>query len=87
MSDTEIELKINIVAKKVVARLFHVVALFAHLVAVAAPQLMTGVSRFRPLAVAGETAAELARYSLRAYANCDATNSVKALLFTPKLND
>ena len=40
--------------------------------------------QFRPLAVAGETAAELARYSLRAYENCDATNSVKALLFTLK---
>ena len=42
------------------------------------------VSQFRPLAVSGETAAELARYSLHAYESCNSKNSVKALIFTPK---
>ena len=38
----------------------------------------------RPLAVAVETKAEMARYSLKSYENCDQTNVVKGLLFTPK---
>ena len=38
----------------------------------------------RPLVVAAEVTAEMARYSLKAYGNRDATNVVKGLLFTPK---
>ena len=38
----------------------------------------------RSAAVSSKLKDEMKRYSLRAYENCDATNSVKALLFTPK---
>ena len=52
--------------------------------AFAAPREKSAVSSVRSLAVSAETKAEMARYSLRAYANCDPTNVVQALLFTPK---
>ena len=38
----------------------------------------------RPLSVSAETQKKMAKYSLAAYENGDATNRVKALLFTPK---
>ena len=38
----------------------------------------------RPYAAPAEARAEMARYSLKAYGNRDATNVVKGLLFTPK---
>ena len=44
----------------------------------------TAESAVRPLLVAPDMKAEMARYSLRAYENCDPTNVVQALLFTPK---
>ena len=50
----------------------------------AAPRAKIVMLPVRPLAVAEETKAEMARYSLKAYGNCDATNVVKGLLFTPK---
>ena len=50
----------------------------------AASREKAAVPLVRPLAVAAETKAEMARYSLRAYENCDLTNVVQALLFTPK---
>jgi len=37
-----------------------------------------------PLTVSTEAARQMARYSLRAYHDGNATNSVKGLLFTPK---
>lgn len=40
----------------------------------------------RPLAVSDALRTDLARYSLRAYENCDKENVVQALLFTPKPN-
>ena len=51
--------------------------------AFAAPRENAAAPVVRPLAVA-ETEAEMARYSLKAYGNRDATNVVKGLLFTPK---
>ena len=50
----------------------------------AAPREKAMALSVRPLAVAEETKADMARYSLKAYGNCDATNVVKGLLFTPK---
>lgn len=50
----------------------------------AAPRAKIVMLPVRPLAVAEETKAEMARYSLKAYGNRDATNVVKGLLFTPK---
>ena len=52
--------------------------------ALAAPREKAMVPSVCPLAMAAETKAEMARYSLKAYGNCDATNVVKGLLFTPK---
>ena len=49
--------------------------------------LLPGVDVFatvRPLAVSAETGKKMAKYSLAAYENGDATNRVKALLFKPK---
>lgn len=40
----------------------------------------------RPLAVSDALKTDLARYSLRAYENCDKENVVQPLLFTPKPN-
>ena len=50
--------------------------------AFAAPRENAAAPAVRPLTVAAE--AEMARYSLKAYGNRDATNVVKGLLFTPK---
>lgn len=52
--------------------------------ALAAPREKAMVPSVRPLVVAAETKAEMARYSLKAYENRDQTNAVKGLLFTPK---
>ena len=49
-----------------------------------APRDKAAAPSVRPLAVAAEAKAEMARYSLKAYENRDATNVVKGLLFTPK---
>jgi len=62
--------------------LTYVIALTAS--AFAAPREKAGMPSVRPLAVVEETKAEMARYSLKAYGNRDATNVVKGLLFTPK---
>ena len=64
-----------------IAYLAYVVTLAAF--AFAAPRENAAAPVVRPLAVA-ETEAEMARYSLKAYGNRDATNVVKGLLFTPK---
>ena len=50
----------------------------------AAPREKVVAPFIRPLAVSAKTKAEMARCSLRAYENCDPTNVVQALLFTPK---
>ena len=52
--------------------------------AFAASHMKPPMTNVRPLAVSAEANAEMARYSLRAYENCDPTNVVQALLFTPK---
>ena len=62
--------------------LTYVIALTAS--AFAAPREKAGMPSVRPLAVVEETKAEMARYSLKAYGNRDATNVVKGLLFSPK---
>ena len=56
----------------------------AQMSAFAAPREKCAAPSVRPLAVAADTKAEMARYSLKAYWNRDATNVVKGLLFTPK---
>lgn len=61
-----------------------VCSIFMFLVAVAAPHCCGAQSVLRPLAVSAEAVRQMARYSLRAYHNGNATNSVKGLLFTPK---
>ena len=50
----------------------------------AAPRPKAAAVSVRPLAVSAETQKKMAKYSLAAYENGDATNRVKALLFTPK---
>ena len=52
--------------------------------AFAASRVNAPTSNVRPLAVSAEVKSEMARYSLRAYENCNPTNAVQALLFTPK---
>ena len=52
--------------------------------AVAAPRENATTPSVHTLSVEAETKAEMARYSLKAYGNRDATNRVKALLYTPK---
>jgi len=52
--------------------------------AFAASHMKPPMTNVRPLAVSAEANAEMALYSLRAYENCDPTNAVQALLFTPK---
>jgi predicted peptidase len=52
--------------------------------ALASPRDKAAAPSVRPLSVAAEAKAEMARYSLKAYENRDATNVVKGLLFTPK---
>lgn len=63
---------------------FLLLAVLLQAMVLAAPREKAAVPSVRPLAVATETKAEIARYSLRAYENCDPTNVVQALLFTPK---
>lgn len=52
--------------------------------AFAASHMKPPMTNVRPLAVSAEANAEMALYSLRAYENCNPTNAVQALLFTPK---
>ena len=58
--------------------------LLAIVPAVAAPRGKVDGHAFRPSAVLPSVKPEMARYSLTAFENCDATNSLKALLYTPK---
>ena len=50
----------------------------------AAPRPKAAAVSVRPLSVPAETGKKMAKYSLADYENGDATNRVKALLFTPK---
>lgn len=58
--------------------------LLAIVPAVAAPRDKADGSAFRPSAVSPSVKSEMARYSLSAFENRDATNAIKALLYTPK---
>ena len=57
---------------------------YAALPAIAAPRDKADGHAFRPSAVSPSVKSEMARYSLSAFENCDATNAIKALLYTPK---
>ena len=50
----------------------------------AAPRGKADGHAFRPAAVSPSVKSEMARYSLTALENCDATNALGALLYTPK---
>ncbi len=41
-------------------------------------------SEVRPFVASAEARADMARYSLKAYENCDEKNPLQAMLFTPK---
>ena len=56
----------------------------AQQLAFAAPREKDVAPSVRPLPAPAEARADMARYSLKAYGNLDATNVVKGLLFTPK---
>ena len=58
--------------------------LLAVLPATAAPRGKADSPAFRLAAVSPSVKSEMARYSLSAFENCDATNALKALLYTPK---
>lgn len=58
--------------------------LLAIVPATAAPRGKADGPAFRPAAVSPVLKSEMARYSLSAFENCDATNALKALLYTPK---
>jgi len=58
--------------------------LLAVLSATAAPRGKADSPAFRLAAVSPSVKPEMARYSLSAFENCDATNAIKALLYTPK---
>ena len=58
--------------------------LLAIVPATAAPRGKADGPAFRPAAVSPSVKPEMTRYSLTALENCDATNALKALLYTPK---
>lgn len=58
--------------------------LLAVLPATAAPRGKADSPAFRLAAVSPSVKPEMTRYSLTALENCDATNALKALLYTPK---
>ena len=49
-----------------------------------APRDKAAAPSVRPLAAPAEARADMARYSLKAYENCDEKNHLQGMLFTPK---